>query len=119
MALMTLMKWWHLYLYGSFQVGDEKESCNYINENVSEYEQVIIILKIMSIVTDGIITTKNRRQVFMILQKKMIVKAFNDNDCNYRLVLRTVMIITVVTSCHDKSCECKTIVNKIDNFSNW
>ena len=73
----------------------------------------------MLIVTDGIIATKNRKQVFMILQKKMKVKAFSDNDCNYRLVLRTVMITIVATSCHDKSCDCKTIFNKIGDFSIW
>lgn len=40
----------------------------------------------MLIVTGGIITTKNRKQVFKILKRNMIVKAFNDNDCNYGLV---------------------------------
>ena len=56
-----------------------------------------------------IIMPNTRKQVLIILKKKIKVKDFNDNDCNYKLVWRTVMIITLVTDCHDIYCDCKIV----------
>ena len=62
-----------------------------------------------------IIMSNTRKQVFIILKKKKIkVKDFNDNDCNYKLVWRTVMIITLVTDCHDICCDCKIVAKFLE-----
>ena len=38
-----------------------------------------------------------------------MVKVFNDNDCNYKIVQWTLMIKAMITDFHDIDCDCKKL----------